>query len=191
MRSKRFVRSRGRSAGFRPSRVWASIDALATGWDISGTGTTAVTLVSMQAPTSLASLTTDPPEDMTLLRIVGNHRVTLSTTAQWTLALLVQDTTWTPGATFNVDCDKRILWSRNFEAVTNAVHTWCPDGHLDVTGTNMTGGMHHVTSVDIKPMVKMEAGKALFLVAYEQSGAATFTSNSQNMRLLFQRSGRR
>lgn len=186
---KRYGRWRGRSAG-RPSRTWASIDALASGWDITGTATTSANLISLQAPTSLASLTSDPPEDMTLLRIVGDFQVTVSTTGIWVMALLVQDTVWTPSATFNLDADKRVLWSRSYQAVEAVLHTYCHDGHCTVTGTNMFE-CRDLTHIDIKPMVKLEPGKSLVLVAYEQSGSATFTSNSQNMRVLFQRTQRK
>lgn len=191
MRSKRYGRSLGRSVG-RPSRTWADVsDQWNTGGAVSAT--TATTVISLQAPSSLASLTSDPPEDMTLLRIVGNFAVTISTTGEWQLAMLVQDTTWTPASNFTTDGDKRMLWSRAFQAGAAVAHSWFPPGYLaaDLGAGNFYAGQMGSCNVDIKPMVKLEPGKALFLVAYEEAGASAITVASSNMRVLYQRSPRR
>lgn len=184
---KRFVPRRPVA---RPSRTWAGVSGQFVMAGV--TATTANALLQLQAPADLSNLTADPPEDLTLLRIRGSFILQLSTTADWTLALTVQDTTWTPGATFLVDADKRILWSRSFSASGAVIHVWNPPGWLswDTAGTRQLAGQVGVTDLDISPKVKVQCGQALFLVAYENSGAATLTVASTDMRVLFQRSGR-
>lgn len=192
MRSRRFGRRPGRSAG-RPTRVWADVSQQFLLNSITATGT--ATLVSLEAPASLAGLTADPPEDMTILRLVGSFSFsfTVAATSRWTLALLVQDTTWTPSGTFTADADKRILWSRTFRQPVGVIQTWSEPGVLyyDLAGTVAVAGQVGATSIDIKPMVKIEAGKSLYLVGYEDIGGGTILVTSANMRLLFQRTGRR
>lgn len=189
MRSKRFGGMRRSSVG-RPSRTWVGIDGQ---FAMAGvTATTANTLVQLQAPADLSNLTSDPPEDMTVLRIRGSFACTISTTGDWVLAMTVQDTTWTPGATFTVDSDKRIIWSRSFSALGAVIHAWNPPGWLswDTAGTRVLAGQVGMTDVDVSPNVKIGCGQALFLVAYEEGGASTLTVASYEMRMLFQRSGR-
>lgn len=140
------------------------------------------------------ALTSDPPEDLTVLRVVGTFNVALSAptvASRWVLALLVQSTTWVQSATFAADADKRILWSRTFAAADAQAYSWSSPGYM-IAGANAPAPMNLETvTVDISPKVKLEAGNALYLVAYEQSGDSTFTTSTDNMRLLFQRSGRR
>lgn len=157
------------------------------------TGTTSSALLQMQAPTDVTNLTADPPEDLTILRIVGDFNVIISgAPATWVLALIVQDQTWTPGATFAVDADKRILWSQTYITQhTDTTHAWDPPGTLGVNGAVVGMAPEKSVHVDISPKVKVECGKALFLVAYENAGAETFSCGGHNMRLLFQRSRRR
>lgn len=165
---------------------------LKAGWVHTAVTITSYTpLIQLEQPASVVSLTSDPPEDLTVLRLVGEFDVTLSTTSAWVLALFVQDTSWLPSATFELDADKRVLWSRTFTAQDAQQYRWSSPGVM-LAGANAPVPMNRDTiMVDIAPKVKLEAGKALYLVAYEQSGAATFTTSTQNMRLLFQRSGRR
>lgn len=190
-RMKRFGR---RSVG--PTRTWASI---MDNWVITATASsTQVKLLELQTPNSMVSLTADPPEDLTLLRIRGSFSLAMSGTGSWTMALLVQDTNWTNGGTFQDDSDKRILWSRTFE--TGAISSLAgfngmsidPPGIVTVDATvdyllNIPG----VADVDIAPKVKVEAGKALYLAAYENTGTAALSTGSRDMRVLFQRSRRR
>lgn len=159
------------------------------------TATTAVILVQLQAPASLAALTSDPPEDLTILRMRGTFGVfaSVSTAFSFTLALLVQDVTWTPGATFTVDADKRILWSRTFlnEPASTAAPSWQPPGtYLEAGGTRFPTHPSIIT-VDIAPKVRVQSGQALHLVGYENSGAFAGTVISSEMRVLYKRSGRR
>lgn len=176
----------GRSA--KPSRVWSDVSAQ---WVLTTVGvTTSVILVQLQAPASLAALTSDPPEDLTVLRLRGSFSLTLGGASFWTLALLVQDTAWTLSNLFTTDADKRILWARTFQA--SEATNWLQGGILQgATAGNFAGVPLETTEVDIAPKVRIEAGKALFLVAYDDSGLSTLTTASANMRLLFQRSGRR
>lgn len=184
---KRFVR-RARGGTARPTRTWVSLNA---GYALSAiTATTSATLLSLQAPTSL-TLTSDPPEDMTVLRIRGSMNVLLSAAGSWTLALLVQDTTWTPSTAFEDDADKRILFSQTFRNTLATTKVWNPDGTVEYGSGGVTGVTSNVTQVDISPKVRIGAGQALFLVGYEDTGAAALTVDTAEMRLLFQRSGRR
>lgn len=160
--------------------------------------TAAVVLIQLQSPAALSNLTADPPEDLTILRMVGDFSVTLAGSAVgiWTLALTVADVTWTPGATMRVDGDKRILWSRQYWATNATSDTWQPPGTFNAGGAGATPygvsskdeSPHHV---DITPRVKVEAGKALYLVAYEEVNGATLTVSSRSLRVLYKRSGRR
>lgn len=193
---KRFTgRARG-SRGVRPSRTWVSLDtAMRTG---SLSSTTATSLLSLQAPTTL-TLTSDPPEDMTVLRIVGDYAIKMSGSgAEWVMALTVQDTAWTPSASFVDDADKRILWSRTYSTGTGTAVSveLGPNGTVeqDSGGSPTRAYTLHpdITRIDIAPKVRIECGKALFLVCYEQAGTGTFeVDTTQNVRLLFQRSFRR
>lgn len=154
--------------------------------------------MSMEMPTSLVNITSDPPEDLTVLRVVGDFVVSLSA-GNWTLGCLVQDHTWTPGATVSVDNDKRVLWSMTYNVTGVAqlagftTASWEPPGQLfiDATTDLVVQAPREAVHIDISPKVKIQAGQALYLVAWENSGAGTFTTGSNNMRVLFQRSRRR
>jgi len=160
--------------------------------NISATGTS--DLMSLQAPTTLQGITSDPPEDITILRIIGDFLVLITgAPATWILALVVQDTTWTPTATFPGDADKRILWSQTyFCSGTNESYQWysgifVPNG----TPAAAAGTPREMSHIDISPKVRLEPGKGLFLVAYEQNGAVNFSVDPGNVRMLFQRTSRR
>lgn len=173
----------------RPTRVWAGISAEFLLNSITATGS--ATLIQLQAPAALSNLTSDPPEDMTILRLRGTFAVTVSGSAgaNWTLALIVQDTTWTPG-TFLADSDKRLLWTRTFEATNATADEWAQPGYHLVGGTAFPCHPDIIT-LDISPKVRIECGKALFLVGYENAGAGTLLVTSPDMRVLFQRTQRR
>lgn len=190
---RRFVRRGFRSSGgAKPTRDWVSVVA---GWNaLTGlTVTTASPLITLQAPTTLA-LTSDPPEDLTVLRLIGDFQVGLAnvSSASWTLALIRQDTPFTPSLTFVDDADKRMLWSQTYDANLAALSvTWSPPGTAD-NGTVFVGGLpREATHLDISPKVKLSAGQGLYLVAYENEQGASFTTVSWNMRMLYQRSRRR
>lgn len=184
---KRYKR---RSAGVgRPSRVWAS---LASRFTLSSvTATTAQVLIGMEAPTDLSALTSDPPEDITLLRIRGSftlaNAAAAGPAAGYTMALLVQDQTWTPSTAFATDADKRILWSRTFFLASTEQYR----PFIWTNGTAIAPYHPELTSIDIKPMAKVEPGKALFLVLYENGASTSEVSvTSSDMRVLFQRTRR-
>lgn len=191
MMRRRFARGTRRSG---PSRAWTDVS---TRWAFTGTtSTTAQQLISFEMPTSMVGLTADPPEDITILRIVGSYncQVTTDVTARWSLAVIVQDTTWTPGSTVSIDNDKRVLWQRQFSpaAVTGwTSSTWyAPDTVLH-QGTLGYIARSEGSHVDLAPKAKLEAGKSLYLVAYEDAGAGSITVSSVSMRVLFQRTRRR
>lgn len=172
---------------------------LSTLWNLNLSATTATPLLGLETPAPAAMLTADPPEDLTILRVVGDFNLSL-TAGIWALALTVQDQTWTPGATILVDADKRLLWSQTYDVVQMAAVLagwvaghWAPPGLLlaNATADLLTQAPRESVHVDISPNVKLVAGRALYLVAYELSGAGTCISTSSNMRVLFQRSGRR
>lgn len=166
------------------------------------TSTTASRLYGLQAPTVTigTDLTADPPEDVTILRVTADLSVTLSSAGCWVLALLVQDTTWSPASTYTLDADKRVLWHKTYDtngalgALAGFVSaTWeCPN-HLTVDATTdlVVECQPDAVQLDCTPKVRLEDGKGLHLVAYEQSGAAAMTCVLRNMRLLMKRSGRR
>lgn len=188
-----------RTAGRRkPQNVqWSDVSAA---WNMNSvTATTANVLIQLQSPTSLTNLTADPPEDLTVLRVVGDWSTTITpgnTPASWTLALTVADVTWTPGATVAVDNDKRLLWQMSYEedvAVAATTCTWYPPGmfYQGAAGTVFPMGFRDATHLDISPKVRVEAGKALYLVAYENAGNGSLLVSSATMRVLYKRSGRR
>ena len=174
----------GRSGG--PPRTWVSLNV---GWQLNTATPGKSSLVSLQAPTTLA-LTSDPPEDLTVLRVVGEFSVSMTDAGDWTLALMVQDTDWTQSATFTDDADKRILWSQHYTSVATGT-SWVPPGMIVNSGGDEQVGPARATFIDISPKVRLEPGKALYLVAYETGGTATFIVSGDTMRMLFQRSRRR
>lgn len=175
----------GRNVNVRPTRTWVSLNA---GWTLNTAVPSLNAIMSLEAPTSLA-LTSDPPEDITILRMIGDMTVSISgATGSWILGLIVQDATWSQGASFAADADKRWLWSSHFQSSVGAV-TWA-SGTLFNSGGEPVGQTMQ-THLDIQPKVKVEAGKSLYLVCYELAGATTLVTTMSNGRLLFQRSGRR
>lgn len=170
---------------------WSDVSAQWTFASI--VSTTATVLIQLQSPAALNNLTADPPEDLTILRVVGDYLVRMTSgDGNWTLALLVADVTWTPGATISVDNDKRILWQKTYQVFgTAAEAVWHPPGMYKEAGGTTFPGDPSMTHIDISPKVKVEAGKALYLVAYENSGAEDLIVNSVTMRVLYKRSGRR
>lgn len=161
------------------------------------TGSSSVTLISLESPTNLSALGSDPPEDLTLLRIVGDLTVTVTGAGEWRLALLVQDRTWTASAVQADDNDKRVLWSAQFSGFSptdsniywaSGLMTW---NAMGADPSLMAARDNPPQHIDIAPRVKVEAGKTLYLVAYEVSNGATLTVSSQSLRVLYQRSGRR
>lgn len=186
----RSMRRNARRPGVKPAVQWSDVSGQ---WLFAGAAATSTaTLIQLQSPANLSNLTADPPEDLTILRMVGDFSVQLSANASsWTLALLVADVTWTPGTTVSVDNDKRLLWQQTF---TNndgsAIRDWYPPGMFE-DGTTVFPQANNPTHLDITPRVRIEPGKALTLVAYENVGAGTLTSSSVSMRVLYKRSRRR
>lgn len=190
------------SRGQRPARQWLPLAGSAIS---SATGTTSVSLYGLQAPTVTigTDLTSDPPEDVTIMRVVADIQVVMTTVsagARWILGLLVQDRTWTPGATFAVDADKRFLWTMTYNYPANSTNTpgltawtYWPPGLIQVSATadQFFECPREAVHIDIAPKVRLEDGKALHMVAYEEAGATSFTCTIQSMRLLMQRSRRR
>lgn len=167
-------------------------------WVFAGvTATTTSVLIQLQSPSNLSSLTADPPEDLSILRIVGTFLVQLNAAVcAWTLALLVADVTWTPGGSVATDNDKRILWHQQYENSSGIESlNWARPNYLEsVVGGAVTRRGEcdwRCTHIDIKPRVVIEDGKALYLVAYEETNGGTLTVVSQDMRVLYKRRGRR
>lgn len=194
---RRFVKS------MRRTRVPVQWSSVAGAWTHAAiTATTATTLINIENPVNLTGLTSDLPEDLIILRIVGSFSVVMTTAAangHWTLALIVQDTTWTPGATFVIDADKRVLWHRSYRSSDEGgatQYSWHEPGHLTVVGAaaafQSRSFAGDASRVDISPKVRIKPGQSLFLVAYENGGAVAFTTASTaDMRVLYKRAGRR
>lgn len=151
----------------------------------------AVILIQLQSPADLSNLTADPPEDLIIDRVVGDFRVALNLDGNWTLGLLVQDVTWTIGATFSVDADKRVLWHQTFDSAGVAMIQGYGLVVWDTGGTpQVFSDSPGKTHLDISPRVKIQPGQALYLAAWENTGAATLTSSSTDMRVLYHRARR-
>lgn len=191
---RRAFGNRGRAAG-RPARTWMSVSPQ---WSLNLTATTATALLGLEAPTG-GALTSDPPEDLTILRMVGSFNLALTGAGRWALALVVMDATWTPASVLRTDQDKRILWASLWDStVTSTVAgftqvAWEVPGTMVITATTVSAQPcdPRILTVDIAPKVKIAPGQTLYLVAYEEAGSATLGSASSNMRVLFQRSRRR
>lgn len=184
------------SGGARPALSWAS---LSSAWSQSVAVTTATPLISLEMPATLVGVTSDPPEDISLLRVVGQFGTNVSAPASWTLALLVQDATWTPSTAFATDADKRVLWHRTYETGEAAGASWGAAAVGAGAGTSgrivsaaaTTECPERYEHVDISPKARVEPGQALYLVAYENANGATFSTTTRDMRVLFTRSRRR
>lgn len=175
---------------------------LSTAWTLSAISvTTATALLELQTPAP-GTIVSDPVEDLTILRIVGSFTtiVTVAALDTWSLALTVQDTTWTPATLLSNDADKRLLWSQTYQVPSVvpagfASISWHPPGLLAIDATTdtvvPTGDNGDSWKVDISPDVKLRPGQALYLVGYESIDGGAMTTSSLNMRVLFQRSGRR
>lgn len=189
----------------KPARQWVPLDSIALGPSM--TTTTAVKLLEFQAPSISigTALTSDPPEDQTILRIVGDMLVSVVATAtgnRLCLGLMVADVTWTPAALSVTDLDKRFLWHQVYE-VPNLTYTaltgvsWGPPNYQSIQSTTpgqvLFETKPETVHVDIKPKVKIEDGKALHLVGYvDQSTSLTgWAVSLRSWRILMQRAGRR
>lgn len=185
----------------RPARVWQDI---ARNFSVAAATTSTYTsLLAFEAPAA-GTLTGAPPEDITLLRIVGDFTVSMGAGGNVTVGLMMVDPGWTPAVVassgFQTDSDKRILWHQTYATTALAASyagftaaTWAPPGYLYVDGTADTVTMcaREAVHLDITPKVKLEQGKALILVMWENSDGATTTVVSSDMRVLYQRSRRR
>lgn len=175
----------------RPARAWQDLSGQ---WLLITAATAAVPILRFEAPTVVGTVTSALPEDITILRMVGSFQLSLgAAVCNWTLGLMVVDALWTPGATFAADADKRVLWHETYVNSTGAaVVEWTPpDNYTPVGGVTSYAGPR-ACRLDITPKVKLEQGKALTLVAWENvASAAQLTTGSADMRVLYQRSGRR
>lgn len=196
---RRFGRRPMARGGAKSSMQWSDVS---TNWTFAGvTGGTQSILIQLQSPAGLANLTSDPPEDLTVLRVVGDWQTLLTTdTSVWTLALHVADVAWTQSASVTQDNDKRVLWSQQYYGTplaavgTPTAVIWSPPGTMTVTGATeekATVCVREAVHIDIAPRVRIEPGKALYLIAYEEQGTGALTVLSYNMRVLYKRSGRR
>lgn len=193
--SSRFSRPGGRfgsGRGTRPARQWMGLNG---GITVTAGAASVTSLLAFEAPTVTfgTPLTSDPPEDQTILRIIG-HLSIVSTVAHlmW-LGLMVTDRTWTPVGTTTIipDLDRRWLWYMTYDMDTT--ETFTPGGaRASVTGGGAARGFTSPvwTDIDISPKVKLEDGKQLCMVSYIDAGTAP-TVTLRDMRVLMQRSGRR
>lgn len=178
----------------RPNKFWQELQ---TTWVMSQSASAVVSLLQLQAPAA-GTLTALPPEDVTILRVVGGFTVNLTAESAWTLGLLVADVTFTIGS-FPTDSDKRILWSQTYRIAASTASlagfagaSWSPPGQQEISATTdlVVQCNREAVYLDISPNVKLEAGKALFLCAWEDSGSATLTVAGLNVRALLQRTRR-
>lgn len=172
---RRYMR-RGSDA---PSRMWIPVPASAGGTVATLTPTT---WLELQAPTAGAVLTADPPEDVTILRIVGEFTMTASAAGSMTVGLIRVQTGGgapaVPDPTGPADHDQRWLWLRYYEA----------GGATSWANSDATRDPWHWT-LDIAPKLRMEQGQRLSLIM--DASAGTWTMSSKTIRMLVQRSRRR
>lgn len=191
-----------RSAGRRPERPARQWLPIPSSLVFNAASVTSVqSMLAFEAPTITPGtpITADPPEDQTLLRITASLTVTM-TSGNWTLGLMVTDRTWTPiGGEFATDADKRILWSQTYSGdetstvLAGYVSTsWFPPGNMVVNATTdlVSECPREAVYIDIAPKVKLEDGKQLCFVAWENNGGGTLTLRCSWMRVLMQRSRR-
>lgn len=172
---RRLVRSRttrfgGR--GYKPARSWIG-SSVAVVTSAGGTSSQA-NVLAIEAPTLPAVLTAAPPDDITILAVKGYFFISAATAPSIDIALMVVDSTWTPSASWLADSDKRLLWWKSFTAIT-----------APLTSTSQMSWF----DVDIKPKVRLEDGKRLVLVQWQE--AAGTCQTTAKLRLLTQRAGRR
>lgn len=202
MRSFRRQGAPRRFAGRRRKELeWLGLPPTALA--ASTTATTALShLFGFEAPvvTVGTALSSDPPADRIIQRITGELRVKLTGSGSFTLGLLVVDRTWTPqGGTFSVDADKRILWSRTYDSAELAGNvtgftsvSWSAPNHMLVNATTdlLTECDRGAVYIDVAPKVRLEDGKSLAIIAWENEDGATLILNMVWMRLLLSRAGR-
>lgn len=194
MRGRFVRRTVTRSVRQRPEREWLALGSSA----MNSTGATVATtqLLAFESPTLAVGtpLTADPPQDRTVLRLIGSLTWSQATAGNTVhVGLILTDRSWTPVGTTNItaDLDKRWLWWREFSMAVGAA--WTAE-----TFSDAGGGIHvndlpvekDFTRFDITPKVKLEDGKVLSLVIY-QNGATAVTCSSRDIRILLQRAGRR
>lgn len=181
---------RGGARSPRINRTWTPSNAT---WTIAvATATSVVELMAFEEPAATV-FTTMPPEDIIIDRVVGSFDVLVSAAGNWTLGLLVADRGWTTTSAFSADADKRILWHETFENQVAGGALWqCGLVWTVGTLTLATAVMspERKYRVDISPKIRLQAGKALFLVAWEDAGAAAFSTTSRDMRILWHRARR-
>lgn len=183
-------RNVGRAA--RPSRQWSDLTAR---FALATAGNSATAMWGLDSPAPAASLTALPPEDVVVMRLVGQFTVVLINTNgnnNLTLAVGVRTQVWTQG-TLAGDLDQRWLWLRTFTStgLTTESELWYPPGNhrLQTTATGVTtqmAGAPGATTIDISPRCKLEAGQALFVAAYVTDTDASYSVASPCMRMLWQ-----
>lgn len=190
---KRFARR----AANRPNRVWSDL----TPRFLLGTaGNSAIAVWGLDSPAPAASLTSLPPNDIVIMRVVGDFFVdhnAANGNNSTTFMLGVRDQVWTQGTLAN-DLDQRWLWIQFFvsNGPTTNSHDWLPPGvyRERVTATGVTvakaGLPVMATRLDISPRCKIQAGQALFLAAYVTDADATYSIGASAMRMLWQQKQR-
>lgn len=178
-----------RSRSARPTRQWQGIsNALNATFD--GTVTKSL-LLAFEAPTP-GSLTSMPPEDVTLMRVLVDLEVTLTAAMRYraTLGLMVADVSWTPQLNFQDDADKRWLWTQTYGHLNDTVTVYGPAG-VTANATTITSGVpREATRIDVAPRARLEQGKALYLVCYGSGAMNTVSTAGDMARVLWQRSRR-
>lgn len=173
----------------KASREWVPMNG-----GVTTTAGAVTKLLEFQAPTVTfgTALTSDTPEDKTILRIVGNWTAVApgGGSDSW-IGLLVADANWTPVGTSSIipDLDKRFLWYVYLAGLdTTNTSTWSVNTVVIGSTTKVMTVAN--TQLDISPKVKLEDGKALMAVCYT-GGTALTSFTFKDMRLLMQRSSRR
>lgn len=191
------MRGSPRAHGRRPAHQWLGMvlnPANAT--TTAGAGVTVFKLFQFESPTITVgtALTADPPEDQILDRLIWTGSLTNAGAAgRSQIGFILVDATWTPQGTTAItpDLDKRWLWWRDYQFENTGDFV---NQHQMLIGTshlsNAMMAETNPTFMDISPKVKLEDGKALCLVTYQDTALQT-TAYSGFLRILMHRAGRR
>lgn len=138
-------------------------------------------------------LTSGPPEDSVIDRVLMTLKVSSDTLVTLGVGLILVDRTWTPSGTTGItpDLDKRFLWWRSW--LLRANETWEHTTFVSAAGVVQPNAMPPETNpcwADISPKVRIEDGKHLAVATY-CSVAATVTMTAPTVRILMHRAGRR
>lgn len=179
----------GRAA--KSEKEWVCLGQTLVG-NAAGINTTVTSLISFEAPTLVAGtpLTADPPQDRTILRIVGQLQVAgAAATGSLGMGLMVCDRVFAPTSgtgRMTPDLDKRWLWWR--ETLLRSGESWDAQHYLSTGGVlspNNVPPERDFTMFDISPKVRLEDGKQLAFITFQDTALMAPVITLMEVRVLF------